>query len=132
MGVWHVAFSSVRISISVSLLARARATPQSGPCGPVELGLVVVPLFPMPENVGVRSGQEEAYAKVICQDLLNYCWLTPIRDQCGQSCQPSWHSVRGRGPQRPKLVQDSLESVGTLAPFLPLTPLFSLCFLVYS
>ena len=32
----------------------------------------VSPLFPLPGNVRVQSGQQEAYAKVICQDLTNY------------------------------------------------------------
>ena len=29
-------------------------------------------MFPGFGKVGVRSGQQEAYAKVICQDLTNY------------------------------------------------------------
>ena len=36
----------------------------------------------------------------------------PLRDRSGLSSQPFWHGVRG--PQRPKLVQDSLESVVSL------------------
>ena len=28
-------------------------------------------MFPGFGNVGVRSGQQEAYAKIICQDLMN-------------------------------------------------------------
>ena len=57
---------SMHFFISVSLLVRA-GVPRG--VAPSNGGLS---LFPRPGNVGVRSGQQEAYAKVICQDLLNY------------------------------------------------------------
>ena len=64
------AVSSVRISISVSGFTPAQDEPEE--CLPWTRRTGVCPLFPLPGNVGVRSGQQEAYAKVICQDLLKY------------------------------------------------------------
>ena len=45
----------------------------------------VSPVFPLPGNVRVQSGQQEAYAKVICQDL---------SDDCIPSWAPFWHAFR--------------------------------------
>ena len=51
-GLWHVAFSSVRQIISVSLLVRVQS--------------------PGPLPGDVRAKSKEAYAKVTCQDLTDY------------------------------------------------------------
>ena len=58
------------VHISVSGLAPVRDEPVE--CLPWTRRTGVCPLFPLPGNVGVRSGQQEAYAKVICQDLTDY------------------------------------------------------------
>ena len=45
-------------------------------------------LSPLPGDVRVQSGQQEAYAKVTCQDLMDYCipsWLTRRYLRCTHS-----------------------------------------------
>ena len=92
------AFKSVCISISVSLLVRARGAPRSGPCGPVERGFVAVSLaletrVPTAGGVGLCQSYLPRLA-----DLLNtsrQLSSKPLGDRNGQSCQPFWHGVRG-------------------------------------
>ena len=67
--VWRVALTSVRNSICVSLLVRAQGEPEECPVDPSNGGLS---LSPLPRDVRVQSGQQEAYGKVTWQDLTDY------------------------------------------------------------
>ena len=64
-------------------------SPKSASSGPVERGFVFISPA---QRCTCPERAQEAYAKVICQGLTNYCipsWFMPLRDRSGQRWQPS-------------------------------------------
>ena len=103
-------------------MGNKRVPPRESPVPPVYPSNGGLSLFPLPRNVGVRSGQQEAYAKVIWPPF----WHAFTLDAHSGLKSPAilaWNKVTIAVKAFSRFI---LEPVGTLSPFLPPPPPSSL------